>query len=92
MTGGEHEEQVQRGHEFQDDFLLGLEWYQTIMLTTLCLRLFTFPFVVMAQKNVAKMSKVAPGMRVLQDKITEARLVDGCRYFEAFGLSVQCVH
>lgn len=53
--------------------LLGLEWYQAILLTTLCLRLMTFPFVVLAQKNKMKMNNAAPGMKALQEKIMVAR-------------------
>jgi len=52
---------------------IGLEWYQTITLVALTMRMCTFPFVVMAQKNAANMHNVSPGMAVLQEKMSDAR-------------------
>ena len=52
---------------------LGMEWYQAIALTAISLRLLSFPFVVMSQKNVAKMTHHTPEMSAIQDKVTEAR-------------------
>ena len=43
------------------------------MATTLLLRIFIFPTVVMSQKNAARMNEVYPQMAVLQEKITEAK-------------------
>lgn len=52
---------------------LGLEWYQTIAMTAIIMRLITFPFVVMAQKNVANMHNVSPGLAAIQEKMSDAR-------------------
>jgi len=52
---------------------LGMEWFQAIALTALCMRLCTFPFVVMSQKNVVNMNNNMPGMSALQDKMSDAR-------------------
>ena len=52
---------------------LGLEWYQVILCTALCMRMMTFPFVVMSQKNMVNMNNNMPGMAALQEKMTEAR-------------------
>jgi len=52
---------------------IGLEWYQTIALTALTLRLMTLPFVIMSQKNVAHMTAHSPVMAELQEKMTDAR-------------------
>lgn len=52
---------------------LGLEWWQTIMLTTVCMRLLVFPVVVMAQRNLANMANNGPAMARLQDKMSTAR-------------------
>jgi len=52
---------------------IGLEWYQTIALTALTLRLMTLPFVIMSQKNVAHMTAHSPVMSELQEKMTDAR-------------------
>jgi len=52
---------------------LGLEWYQSIILATLCMRLVMFPFMVMAQKNMANMNNNMPAMSALQEKISDAR-------------------
>jgi len=52
---------------------IGMEWFQAIALTALCMRLCTFPFVVMSQKNVVNMNNNMPGMSALQDKMSDAR-------------------
>jgi len=52
---------------------LGLEWWQTIILTTFCVRLLVFPLVVMAQKNVSAMNNIMPQMSKIQQKLTDAR-------------------
>jgi len=52
---------------------LGLEWYQTIAVATLCMRLLMFPVMVMAQRNMANMNNNMPAMTALQEKITDAR-------------------
>jgi len=51
----------------------GMEWYQVIGLTAICLRLISFPFVVMAQRNVAAMTHHTPEMQAIQERVTEAR-------------------
>lgn len=51
----------------------GLEWWQTILLTTFCVRLLVFPLVIMAQKNVAAMNNIMPEMSKIQSKLTDAR-------------------
>jgi len=52
---------------------VGLEWWQTIIATTICVRLLVFPVVVYAQRNMAHMTNNAPEMARLQEKFTEAR-------------------
>jgi len=52
---------------------VGLEWYQTIAVATLCMRLLMFPVVVIAQRNMANMNNNMPAMQALQEKITDAR-------------------
>ena len=52
---------------------LGLEWYQSIAVATLCLRLLMFPVVLMSQRNMAHMNNNLPQMSGLQEKITDAR-------------------
>jgi len=52
---------------------LGLEWYQTIAVTALCLRLISFPIVVITQRNVAHMANHQPHMAAIQEKMTDAR-------------------
>jgi len=51
----------------------GLEWWQTIIGTTILIRLIVFPVVVLAQRNMAHMSNNAPEMARLQEKFTAAR-------------------
>ena len=38
------------------------------------MRMITFPFVVMSQKNMVNMNNNMPGMAALQEKMTDARL------------------
>jgi YidC/Oxa1 family membrane protein insertase len=45
---------------------IGLEWWQTILATTLCVRLIVFPVVIKAQRNMAHMNNNAPMMTRLQ--------------------------
>jgi len=52
---------------------LGLEWYQSIAVVTLCMRLLMVPVVVMAQRNMAHMNNNMPAMTALQEKISDAR-------------------
>lgn len=52
---------------------LGLEWFQAIALTALCLRLASFPLVVMSQRNVARMTQYNPEMQAIQEKVSQAR-------------------
>jgi len=52
---------------------LGLQWWQTIMVTTVCMRLLVFPVVVKAQRNLAKMTNINPVMAKLQGDMTDAR-------------------
>ena len=52
---------------------LGLEWYQSIAVATLCLRLLIFPVVLLSQRNMAHMNNNLPQMSALQEKITDAR-------------------
>ena len=58
---------------FQLHIGVGLEWYQTIAVATLCMRLLMFPVVVIAQRNMANMNNNMPAMQALQEKITDAR-------------------
>lgn len=53
---------------------LGLEWWSTIVVTTIVLRLLTFPLMVKAQKNAAKMANNLPQMQAIQQKMTQARM------------------
>ena len=50
-----------------------MEWYQTIAVATLCMRLLMFPVVVIAQRNMANMNNNMPAMSALQEKISDAR-------------------
>jgi len=52
---------------------MGMEWWQSIILTTFCVRLLVFPLVIMAQKNIATMNNIMPGMAKIQEKYTAAR-------------------
>ena len=52
---------------------LGLEWFQSIAVATLCLRLLMFPVVLISQRNMAHMNNNMPQMGALQEKITDAR-------------------
>jgi len=52
---------------------LELEWWQTIAVTTVLMRLLLFPVVVMAQRNMANMANHSPQLAVLQEKMTDAR-------------------
>ena len=52
-----------------------MEWYQVIALSAIALRLISFPFVVMAQRNVAKMTQHTPEMQAIQERVTDARYV-----------------
>jgi len=50
-----------------------LEWWQTIVVSTVLMRLLMFPVVVLAQKNMANMANNSPQMMVIQEKMTDAR-------------------
>jgi len=52
---------------------LELEWWQTIVVSTVLMRLLMFPVVVLAQKNMANMANNSPKMAVIQEKMTDAR-------------------
>ncbi|XP_046411901.1 mitochondrial inner membrane protein OXA1L [Neodiprion virginianus] len=52
---------------------LGLPWWGTIMIGTICVRLLVFPLVIKAQRNSAKMNNYMPQVQYLQAKMTEAR-------------------
>ena len=52
---------------------LGLEWFQAIAVTALCLRFVSFPLVVMSQRNMAKMTLYNPEMQDIQEKVSAAR-------------------
>jgi len=52
---------------------LDLQWWQAIVLTTVIVRMCVFPFVVIAQKNVARLNNNMPQMQQLQEKMTDAR-------------------
>ena len=54
---------------------MGLEWWQAIILATVCMRLVMFPFMVMAQKNMAHMNNNMPLMGALQ-----VRFIDRFRF------------
>lgn len=45
---------------------LGLPWWQTIVVTTVCIRIFVFPFMVKAQKNMVNMNNNLPYTQKLQ--------------------------
>jgi len=51
----------------------GLEWWQTIIVTTVLVRLIVTPVVIYAQRNMAHMTNNAPEMARLQEKFTAAR-------------------
>ncbi|XP_068232890.1 mitochondrial inner membrane protein OXA1L isoform X1 [Palaemon carinicauda] len=58
------------------DFLhvsMGLPWWGSIALATVCIRLALFPLVIKSQKNAAKMNNNLPQLQILQMKMTEAR-------------------
>jgi len=50
-----------------------LEWWQTIVVSTVLMRLLMFPVVVLAQRNMANMANNSPQMGVIQEKMTDAR-------------------
>ncbi|XP_060519920.1 mitochondrial inner membrane protein OXA1L isoform X2 [Cylas formicarius] len=52
---------------------LGLDWWATIVLGTLLIRLAMFPLVILSQRNAAKMNNHLPQMQAIQLKMTEAR-------------------
>lgn len=52
---------------------LDLSWLQTIIITTIIVRALAFPFVVIAQKNVARLNNNMPQMQKLQEKMSDAR-------------------
>ena len=52
---------------------LGLEWYQSIAVATICMRMLMVPVVVMAQRNMAHMNNNMPAMSAIQEKISDAR-------------------
>jgi len=45
---------------------LGLPWWQTIVGTTVCLRIFVLPFMIIAQKNMAHLNNHQPTLQKLQ--------------------------
>lgn len=53
---------------------LGLPWIQAIALFTIILRVCLIPITIKAQKNSAKMRKIAPQMSKLNEKLNEAKL------------------
>jgi len=53
---------------------VGLPWWQTIAITTVCLRIFIAPFVVMSQKNMVRMNNHQPSIQKLQVEIEMAKL------------------
>ncbi|XP_050312461.1 mitochondrial inner membrane protein OXA1L [Anthonomus grandis grandis] len=52
---------------------MGLEWWATIALGTLVIRLCLFPLVIIAQRNAARMNNYLPQMQMIQMKLSEAR-------------------
>lgn len=53
---------------------LGLPWFQAIALFAVCLRTLLLPINVKAQKNSAKMRKIAPEMAQLNEKLSNAKM------------------
>jgi len=75
---------------------LDLPWWQTIGLTTICLRIVVFPIMVIAQKNMVKMNNHQPEIQKLQiqsqlagirGNLEEQRFANGAlnNYFHANG-------
>lgn len=53
---------------------MGLPWFQAIALFAVILRTFLLPINIKAQKNSAKMRKIAPEMAVLNEKLSDAKI------------------
>nr|AWV66674.1 phosphoinositide 3-kinase regulatory subunit 4 [Brachionus koreanus] len=53
---------------------LGLPWFQAIALFAVCLRTFLLPINVKAQRNSAKLRKIAPEMGQLNEKLSNAKM------------------
>lgn len=53
---------------------LGLPWFQCIALFALILRTFLLPINIKAQKNAAKMRKIAPEMGQMNEKLNDAKM------------------
>lgn len=53
---------------------VGLPWWQTIGITTLCLRLFVAPIMLIAQKNIVKMNNHQPAIQKLQVQIEMSKI------------------
>ncbi|XP_011296847.1 mitochondrial inner membrane protein OXA1L [Fopius arisanus] len=53
---------------------LGVPWWGTIIIGTICVRTLMFPLIILSQKNAANMHNTMPGMQKIQQKITDARV------------------
>lgn len=51
----------------------GLEWFESIAIFAVALRICLLPITISSQRNAGKMRKVAPGMKHLQAKMNDAR-------------------
>ncbi|XP_015110662.2 mitochondrial inner membrane protein OXA1L isoform X2 [Diachasma alloeum] len=52
---------------------IGVPWWATIVIGTVCIRTLMFPLIVISQRNAAHMYNTMPGMQKIQQRITEAR-------------------
>ncbi|KZC12980.1 Mitochondrial inner membrane protein OXA1L, partial [Dufourea novaeangliae] len=50
-----------------------LPWWQTIVVSTLCIRLLLFPLVILGQRHLANTQKYLPEVQKIQSKMTTAR-------------------
>ena len=52
---------------------VGMDWWPTIMATTLLMRMVVFPVVVISQRNLANMTNNGPRMARINEKMNDAR-------------------
>ena len=53
---------------------LGVPWWGSIVITTLCLRVLMYPVVVLAQRHTAHMANHMPIVQALEEKFTKSRV------------------
>ena len=56
---------------------LGLPWWQTIVATTVCLRIFVLPVMVLAQRNMANLNNHQPALQKLQIEVQMSTMRHG---------------